>query len=198
MHFLPPRDRVFISERKSASSKTDFRDSFAPNSSCTAERKRKKKKKALSLSDPIHAGLYRLQLSRWLISRNVECVIMHTQRTTKCRRYLACALGFILVACRAKWWVALYRAPVYQPRAIGLISRYTYTRCLTKPDLSCARYEHPRSAIPIPRSAHLRVANTRTYLFFQFALLKEKKERYYLSNIDAYFPNSCAKKSFVI
>lgn len=89
------------------------------------KKKKEKKKKTLLLGGPIYGVLYRLQLSRWLISRNAECVIMHTQRTTKRRRYLACALGFILAACYAKWWVALYRAPVYQPQAIGLISRYT-------------------------------------------------------------------------
>lgn len=47
--------------------------------------------------------------------------------TERGRPYLTRALGVLsLRVCHAKWWVALYRAPVYQAaRAIGLISRYT-------------------------------------------------------------------------
>jgi len=47
--------------------------------------------------------------------------------TERGRPYLTRALGVLSSrVCHAKWWVALYRTPVYQAaRAIGLISRYT-------------------------------------------------------------------------
>jgi len=49
----------------------------------------------------------------------------------------------ILLACRAKWWVALYRAPVRVPAASASDRTYlTIYRCLTKPGLEATRSAH--------------------------------------------------------
>lgn len=78
---------------------------------------RKKKKRCTDFSffirGPNHVAASSTRFRQRLISNAEARVIMHTLRTTKRRRYLAWLvhLASILVACRAKWWVALYRGP---------------------------------------------------------------------------------------
>lgn len=137
-------DRVSISDRKSGHPNWSFavggqpasppspllRPSRRGRSSIRNARRIRKKTAAFFIRDPVQSrAASSTRLRRRLISRNAECVIMHTQRTTKRRRYLARALGSVLSwwrAARNGGWLSIGpRCTQPRARAIGLISRYT-------------------------------------------------------------------------
>lgn len=140
VHFLP-RAKGRESERALATGSPPRGRNRRACRSVPAEvrkrRRRRQRRKRTLFNDGVAPSA---RLSRRLISRNAERVIMHThihtRGDTKHRSSISGTRGHwhFYLAVGAKWWVALYRAPVYQPRARYDLSHDIYRCKLTKPD----------------------------------------------------------------